>query len=283
MTYILYVPPLIRRQEPGLDRLVVGTVGSGWMQGAEGVNRWSEREEEKREERDVTAVSVKSRRSSHPSLWESCTSWPNTPASASRKISCKVCVRVCVLPLQALILNDLRKGSSWRAWRWSPLRLAGIKGWEPAHFQEALVPWLVQAHTKLEPWAQSANQQPGLIQFSLTASEPAKGGCWWNHLSDDSPGCTTLLRRCRYFDESRVGAPERSRLPPFWISFMSMNSHYSGCLWNVFFVGIQIYTGGVIFSPGPPGVRRFKIRRCQNSSTILKLLSINGKGPLLKA
>lgn len=40
---------------------------------------------------------------------------------------------------------------------------------------------------------------------------------------------------------------------------------------------------GFIFSSGPPGVRRFKIRRCQNSSTILKLLSINGKGLLLKA
>lgn len=40
---------------------------------------------------------------------------------------------------------------------------------------------------------------------------------------------------------------------------------------------------GVIFRSGLPGVRRFKIRRCQNSSIILKLLSINVKRLLLKA
>lgn len=40
---------------------------------------------------------------------------------------------------------------------------------------------------------------------------------------------------------------------------------------------------GVIFSSGLPGVTRFKIRRCQKSSTILKLLSINSEELLLKA
>lgn len=39
---------------------------------------------------------------------------------------------------------------------------------------------------------------------------------------------------------------------------------------------------GVIFSSGLPAVTRFKIKRCQKSSTILKLLSINSEGLLLK-
>lgn len=39
---------------------------------------------------------------------------------------------------------------------------------------------------------------------------------------------------------------------------------------------------GVIFSSGPPEVRRFKIRRRQRTSTILKLLSVKSKEVILK-
>lgn len=73
------------------------------------------------------------------------------------------------------------------------------------------------------------------------------------------------------------------KLSTLSISFMSMNSNYSGCFWNVFLYRYSdTYMPGVIFSSGLPGVRRFKIRRCHNSSIFLKLLSINIKLLLLK-